>query len=93
LVHLAPSLEKRRLHALPRNDPDHPLAGGSSHVRRVVSIPRRGQGRGTLEYVFEAGEQNSPNAVTKEKAAEIAAEILPMRIIEKLAFMVIPIDI
>ena len=25
---------------------------------------------GTLEYVFEAGEQNSPNAVTKEKAAE-----------------------
>ena len=46
-----------------------------------------------LKYVFEAGEQNSPNAVTKEKAAEIAAEILPMRIIEKLAFMVIPIDI
>jgi hypothetical protein len=26
---------------------------------------------GTLEYVFEAGEQNSPNAATKEKAAEI----------------------
>jgi hypothetical protein len=48
---------------------------------------------GTLEYVFDAGEQNSPNAVTKEKAAEIAAEILPMKIIEKLAFMVIPIDI
>ncbi len=24
---------------------------------------------GTLEYVFEAGEQNFPNAVTKEKAA------------------------
>ena len=24
--------------------------------------------------VFEAGEQNSPNAVTKEKAAEIAAD-------------------
>jgi hypothetical protein len=23
---------------------------------------------GTLEYVFEAGEQNSPNTVTKEKA-------------------------
>jgi hypothetical protein len=33
---------------------------------------------GTLEYVFEGGEQNSPNAVTKEKAAEIAAEISPM---------------
>src|SRR5258708_2109013 len=29
---------------------------------------------GTPEYVFEAGEQNSPNAVTKEKAAEIAAD-------------------
>jgi hypothetical protein len=28
---------------------------------------------GTLEYIFEAGEQNSPNAVTKENAAEIAA--------------------
>ena len=48
---------------------------------------------GTLEYVFEAGEQNSPNAITKKKVAEIAAEILPMIIIEKLAFMVIPIDI
>ena len=31
---------------------------------------------GTLEYVFEAGEQNSPNAVTNEKAAEIAADFL-----------------
>jgi hypothetical protein len=28
----------------------------------------------TLEYVFEAGRQNSPNAVTKEKAEEIAAD-------------------
>jgi hypothetical protein len=31
---------------------------------------------GTLEYVFEAGEQNSPNAVTKEKAAEIAPDFM-----------------
>jgi hypothetical protein len=31
---------------------------------------------GTLEYVFEGGEQNSPNAVTKEKAAEIAADFM-----------------
>jgi hypothetical protein len=31
---------------------------------------------GTLEYVFEAGAQNSPNAVTKEKAAEIAADFM-----------------
>jgi hypothetical protein len=31
---------------------------------------------GTMEYVFDAGEQNSPNAVTKEKAAEIAADFM-----------------
>jgi hypothetical protein len=31
---------------------------------------------GTLEYVFEAGEQNSPNAITKEKAAEIAPDFM-----------------
>jgi hypothetical protein len=31
---------------------------------------------GTLEYVFEGSEQNSPNAITKEKAAEIAADFM-----------------
>ena len=31
---------------------------------------------GTLEYLFEASEQNSPNAITKEKAAEIAADFM-----------------
>src|SRR6266478_8490607 len=31
---------------------------------------------GTLEYVFESGEQNSPNAITKEKAAVIAADFM-----------------
>jgi hypothetical protein len=31
---------------------------------------------GTLEYIFEAEEQNSPNAVSKEKAAEIAADFM-----------------
>jgi hypothetical protein len=31
---------------------------------------------GTLEYVFQAGEQNSPTAVSKEKAAEIAADFM-----------------
>jgi hypothetical protein len=31
---------------------------------------------GTLEYVFEGGELNSPNAITKEKAAEIAADFM-----------------
>ena len=34
---------------------------------------------GTLEYVFDAGEQNSPNAVTKEKAAEIAADFIRLK--------------
>jgi hypothetical protein len=29
-----------------------------------------------LEYVFDAGEQHSPNAITKEKAAEIAADFM-----------------
>ena len=29
---------------------------------------------GTLDYVAGGGEQNSPNAITKEKAAEIAAD-------------------
>jgi hypothetical protein len=38
----------------------------------------RGAGKdgGTLEYVFEAAEQHSPNAITKEKAAEIAADFM-----------------
>jgi hypothetical protein len=31
---------------------------------------------GTLEYVFEGGEQNSPSALTKENAAEIAADFM-----------------
>ena len=29
-----------------------------------------------MEYVFDAGEQNSPNAVTKENATEIAADFV-----------------
>jgi hypothetical protein len=31
---------------------------------------------GTLEYVFEAGGQNSPNTITKEKVAEIAEDFM-----------------
>ena len=31
---------------------------------------------GTLEYVFATNEQNSPNAITKEKAAEVAADFM-----------------
>ena len=50
-------------------------------VTLLLSLPAlfryRGAAKdgGTLEYFFEAGEQNSPNAVTKEKAAEIAADL------------------
>jgi hypothetical protein len=29
---------------------------------------------GLLEYLFESGEQHSPDAITKEKTAEIAAD-------------------
>jgi hypothetical protein len=31
---------------------------------------------GTLEYVFEVGEQNSRNGVTKDKAAQIATDFI-----------------
>jgi hypothetical protein len=31
---------------------------------------------GTLKYVFEAGEHNSSNAITKEKVAEIATDFM-----------------
>jgi hypothetical protein len=31
---------------------------------------------GTIEYVFDGGEQNSPKAVAKEKAAEITADFM-----------------
>ena len=47
--------------------------GFSSMLFRYRGAAKDG---GTLEYVFEAGEQNSPNAVTKEKAAEIAADFM-----------------
>jgi hypothetical protein len=43
---------------------------------RAVSVSKRGQGWRHAEKVFEAGEQNYPNAVTKEKATEIAANFM-----------------
>jgi hypothetical protein len=47
-----------------RYDPDHPLAGRSSHVRRVVSVSRVPQkDDGTLEYVFEIDEQEVPKTI------------------------------
>jgi hypothetical protein len=63
-------------YALPRHNTSHPPVVPSDAVGRTVSIPRRRENGGTLEYVFEAGEQNSPDAVTKEKAAEIAADFM-----------------
>ncbi len=44
----------------------------------IELFPYRGAGKGdgTIQYVFEAGEQHSPNAVTKEKAAEMAADFM-----------------
>ena len=62
------------------------LATGLVLVLFLLSLPAlsvelfryRGAAKdgGTLEYVFQAGEQNSFNAVTKEKAAEIAADFM-----------------
>src|SRR6202021_948250 len=49
------------------------LPGMSVELFRYRGAAKDG---GTLEYVFEAGEQNSPDAVTKEKAAEIAADFM-----------------
>ena len=56
------------------------LATGLVLVLFLLSLPAlsvelfryRGAAKdgGTLEYVFEAGEQSSPDAVTKEKAAD-----------------------
>jgi hypothetical protein len=43
----------------------------------LFRYPSAAKDGGTLEYVFEAGEQNSPNAITKEKVAEIAADFMP----------------
>ena len=34
------------------------------------------QGCGTLEYIFETDEQDVPKTVSKEKAAEIAADFV-----------------
>jgi hypothetical protein len=55
-------------------------------ITLLLSIPTlsvelfrcRGAARdgGTLEYVFEGGEQNSPNAVTERETAEIVADFM-----------------
>jgi hypothetical protein len=56
---------------------DHALPDDSSNVRRVVSLSEGAtKDGGTPESVFEAGEPNSPNAVTKENPAEIGADFM-----------------
>ena len=62
------------LHALPCGTPHYRIHDPSRTIGRAVSIAAKDGG--TLEYVFDAGEQNSPNAVTKEKVAEIAADFM-----------------
>jgi hypothetical protein len=44
--------------------------------RRAVPLLWRSKDGGTLEYVCEADEQSGANAATKEKVAEIAAEVI-----------------
>jgi len=46
------------------------------NVGRVVSHRGAANDGGTLEYVFEGGEQNSPNACHQGEAAEIAADFM-----------------
>jgi hypothetical protein len=50
--------------------PSTPAAALASTPLELFRYRGAAKDGGTLEYVFEAGEQNSPNAVTKEKAAE-----------------------
>jgi hypothetical protein len=54
-----------------------PLAGDPSIRRRAV-FRYRGAARhgGTLGYVFEADEQSGANVATKEKVAEIGADVM-----------------
>jgi hypothetical protein len=63
-------------YALPVYFPNRPFDDPSSHVGRLFRYRGAAKDGGTLEYIFEAGDQNSPNAVTKEKAAEIAADCM-----------------
>jgi hypothetical protein len=44
-----------------------------THRKSVFRVDR---GTASDLYVFKAGEQNSPNAVTKEKAAEIGPDFM-----------------
>jgi hypothetical protein len=63
-------------YALPRHRTSHPPVVPSGAVGRTFQYRGAAKDGGTLEYVFEAGEQNSPDAVAKEEAAEIAADFM-----------------
>ena len=65
-----------RAYALCCCSPDHRDAGDPSVRREPFRYRGAANDGGTLEYVFEVGEQNSPTVVTKEKAAEIAADFM-----------------
>jgi hypothetical protein len=57
------------VYALSHYNPDHsPCWPVPAMSVAIVSFEARTKEGGTLEYAFEAGEQNSSNAVTKEKA-------------------------
>jgi hypothetical protein len=61
-----------------RHDRSKPRSRVVAATMSVELFRYRGAAKdgGTLEYVFEAGEQNSPNGVTKEKVVEIGADFM-----------------
>jgi hypothetical protein len=54
----------------------HPLAALPALSVELFQYQGAAKDGDTLEYVFEAGDQNSPDDVTKEKAPEIAANFM-----------------
>ena len=75
MIQIAKRLNDHIAHIDPRSvcrsDADNPAM--SVELFRYRGAAKDG---GTLEYVFEAGEQNSPDAIAKEKVAEIAADFM-----------------
>ena len=61
---------------LPRYDPDHPLTGRYRLCPLNCFVTKARPRTAARWNVLEAGEQNCPNAVTKERVAEIAADFM-----------------
>jgi hypothetical protein len=57
---------------MPSNGAKKNLKKRGNVSRQATGVTGAAKDRERLEYVFEASEQNSPSAVTKETAAEIA---------------------